>query len=103
MRWIHELVQHESINTVRSGRIVILKKSHSFAFWEDSAVVEDEILFHRTVVEGIITYLDACFWNLYICESASLKTLFSDVLNSVWNFKSFEILAVLERFRLEPL
>ena len=65
--------------------------------------MEDEILFHRTVVEGVVPHPDTCFWNLYICESASLKTLFSDVLYAVRDFNALEILAVLERFRLEPL
>ena len=73
------------------------EKSYSLAFWKDPAVAEDEALFHRAVVEGIITYLDAYFRNLYFCKSTPLEALLTDELEKVWQLDALEIVTDLKR------
>ena len=61
----------------------------------------------RSEIEAAIKCIFANFleraWKHNFLDSAALEALFSDVFHSIWNFNSFEIFAVLERVRLEPL
>ena len=56
-----------------------------------------------TIFEHVFTYFLECIRKCDFFDPAEAKTPLSDVLHTAWDFNALEILAVLERFRLEPL
>ena len=65
--------------------------------------MENEILFHKTVVESVFLCQNTLFWNLYRLESAFPEALFSNVPERVWQLDVSEVLAVLECAVLDSL